>query len=606
MIQKTDNVNIGTFINTCPLLVVPKFQRDYAWEEEEIRDFVEDWQDLVHEHAQSSAAAGHFLGGLVTIESNQNSNRIYEIVDGQQRLTTIFLATWKLRHQFLSIHKEAGEAGNELYEVRARNISNSLAQLLFNKVQNQYGDEESQLRLHLSRQDKGFFRSLISDLQPTPQRASHHRLKDAADNIQKWIVSDMLGETEDLIAKFDLLVSLRTRLYEDCHLLHISSSNRSQAYRLFAVLNDRGKTLSDGDQLRWYSMDLIDSNGAAEESLGNVSDYWDEILSGRPSQIRAFLEAYYPSRTGARAKKNAIADGYRKQFFSYTPPLSIGQVDEVKAQVLDMHSHMETYRKLADGAWPYENSGTPQWTQKRLERLIKDLKHTLCMPLLLAAHDELSEEQFAQLVLALEKFVFRYITMVGAKPGSLYPTYHDHAKKIRGTGNSYDVSSLFKDLRSLAERNAPDTEFEEALRGGKLSYMPASQRRVTRYFLTTLNDHCRFTKIRVSAASAPNQMAVIDPGQVNVEHIYPQNANLSDRDTALEALKHDIGNLTFWAPQDNKKAGNKLFKDKKAEYRKSNATMTKALGEEPAAWTKSKILKRRDEMVKAALRVFKI
>ncbi len=605
MIKKTDNVNVETFINSCPLLEVPKFQRDYAWEAEEIRDFVEDWKSLVVEHAKSGIEVSHFFGGLVTIESSKNGSKIYEVVDGQQRLTTLFLATWKLRKAFLVVGERAKRENDKLYETRAENIANALANVLFNRVQNEYGDEELHMRLNLSRQDRDFFRGLIYDLQPTPERASHRRLMEAADSIWPWIDSDILSDTKDLTTTFERLVNLKSRLYQDCYLLHISSSNRGQAYGLFAVLNDRGKTLSEGDQLRWFTMDLVDSNGKSGDSLKNIEEAWEEILAGKTTEIAGFLEAYYPSYTAGRVKKTTAAKQYREEFFKKVPPLSLKAVQEVEDRVLDIRSHMEAYRKLVDGSWPYENSSIPQWTQKRLERLIKDLKHTLSIPLLLSAQNELSEDKFARIVLVLEKFVFRYITIVGAKPGTLYPTYYKHAQNIRKSGNSYNLENLIDALRNLAEKNAPDNKFEEELRGEKLLYMPVSQRRITRYFLTTLNDHCQWTGLDVKVASKPDQMSVIDPGQVNLEHIYPQNAKAADIDPELEKLKHDVGNLTFWAPQDNQKATNKPFQSKKDAYKSSSAKMTKALGDLAGDWNENEVVKRRDELVRVALEVFR-
>ncbi len=606
MIKKTDNVSIETFINSCPLLEVPKFQRDYAWEAEEIADFLEDWKSLVIEHTKSGADVSHFFGGLVTIENSKNGTEVYEVVDGQQRLTTMFLATWQLRKAFLTVGDQARSEGEKRYETRSENVSNALADVLFNIVQNEYGDEEPHMRLNLSRQDRDFFRDLISDLEPTPTSASHERLIEAAEKIGEWITSEMLGDTEDLTTKFERLVSLRSRLYKDCHLLHISTSNREHAYRLFAVLNDRGKTLSDGDQLRWFSMDLVDSNASSQDSLKKIEESWDEILSGKPTEIASFLEAYYPSYTGRRVKRNAVADQYRDLWFKQHRPLSLAEVQQVERRVLDIRSHMDAYRRLVEGSWPYENSGFPQWTQKRLERLVKDLKHTLCMPLLLSAQNELSEDKFSRIVLTLEKFVFRYITMVGAKPGTLYPMYYQHAKTIREAGDSYSPDDLDRDLRDLALRNAPDDEFQRALRGSKLNYDSPSQRRIIRYFLTTLNDHCQWMGIAAEVASKPDQMSVIDPGQVNVEHIYPQNAKAANVNKELEDLKHNVGNLTFWAPQDNQKATNKPFKAKKELYKSSTAKMTKALSEVAGDWTRNKVIKRRDELVRVALEMFEV
>lgn len=603
MLQKNDKRNVKQFINECTVLEVPKFQRDYAWGEEEIDDFVKDWSDLVTKHSSGHNTMDHFLGGVVTIKDTQNGET-YKVVDGQQRLTTIFLATWKLKHAFARISHKAEEEKNDDVMNKANVARRVHDEYLFASLVNEQFQEIKQSRLIPSEKDRDYFIDLISDLSPNEKSAAHRRLREASQQIQEDIVDTVLGSDGDINDKFSTLSDFSNRLFNNCYVLHISSNDQEEAYRLFAVLNDRGKSLSDGDHLRWSSMDLIDSNSIAVTALNDVSNAWNEILAGEPSEIAKFLEAYYPSYTGRRAKKNSVAQEYRDEFFDYMRPLSNTAVNAVRDRVFDMREHVGIYRSLTEGSWPYDDPKASQWKQKRLERLVKDLKHTLCMPLLLSAIDKLPEDKFVEIVLLLERFVFRYITMVGAKPATLYPIYYAHAEMIRSQEQAYEVADLVVDLRKLVSENAKDAEFEEALRGGTLDLSPPKKLRVVRYFLTTMDAYCQWTKSGTRVLKKPREMMVIDSGQIHIEHIYPQKAQKGADDPDLEPLKNKLGNLTFWPPTDNIKASNKPFQVKREEYKKSDAQMTRSVAERHTKWTAKAIKGREEELIQAALKVF--
>ena len=606
MLHQPVHLSVEKFIEKCTVLEVPRFQRDYAWSEEEIKDFIDDWTELVTLASINSSADGHFLGGLVTVEERRNEHVAHKIVDGQQRLTTIFITVWRLKHAFKQILEAAKGADEQDIIKRAEVAVKTHDDYLFSQTTNQQFVVTKHERLILSNKDRGYFEELINDDDPKPDNiASHDRLKSAAEQIQKSVIDEILASNDSLETKFDKLAQCSNMLVHSCYVLHISSDNQNEAYKLFSVLNDRGKSLSDGDHLRWSSMELIDSHGDTQ-ILEDVAEHWDNILANDPSEIAKFLEAYYPSKTGNRAKKTSIANDYRREFFSFVPPLSLQDTKKVRDRVSDMRKYMEVYRQLVDGSWPYDEPTSSLWTQSRLQRLTKDLKHTLCVPLLLSATENVSEHDFAKLVIGLEKFVFRYVTVVGARPSTLYPIYYRHAAKMESASTTYEVKTLFQGLSDLMQQNAPDEIFEQALRGEILSYEPPKQLRTIRYFLTTMNDYCEWTNKGPRVLTKPQELTITDLGQVQIEHIYPQTAKQQDADTSLESLKHNLGNLTFWAPGENKKGGNKNYKDKVPEYLASQAKMTSSIGSRHKTWSKNKVKAREDELIEAALKVFKV
>src|ERR1043165_139843 len=78
------------FRNHYPFFV-PKYQRGYAWEDEEVSDFINDVKALI---ARAKPRGTHFMGGMVNvyIPAPNSVSRRHEVVDGQQRMATVSLA----------------------------------------------------------------------------------------------------------------------------------------------------------------------------------------------------------------------------------------------------------------------------------------------------------------------------------------------------------------------------------------------------------------------------------------------------------------------------------------------------------------------------------
>ena len=90
-------VSIGKLFERNILFEIPKYQRYYAWEDEQVDDYIEDIAALINQKEKS-----HFFGGIVCVEKIvAGSNRQQkELVDGQQRITTTMMLICALYHQY--------------------------------------------------------------------------------------------------------------------------------------------------------------------------------------------------------------------------------------------------------------------------------------------------------------------------------------------------------------------------------------------------------------------------------------------------------------------------------------------------------------------------
>lgn len=105
--------------------VVPIYQRNYAWAEMHIEQLIEDINSSIDDLNKN-----YFLGNLIV---NQTDNNVYEVIDGQQRLTTLFLLENYLGMSFAkdSLRFEAREKSNRtLHMINNKNNGELLEELV--------------------------------------------------------------------------------------------------------------------------------------------------------------------------------------------------------------------------------------------------------------------------------------------------------------------------------------------------------------------------------------------------------------------------------------------------------------------------------------------
>src|SRR5581483_5232499 len=593
--MQATRLDLGTLLHARQPFAVPKYQRSYAWEHDEIEDFTADIRKRWNERVGGQARP-HFFGGIVSIHktvANTAPGRMYEVVDGQQRLATFAILFSVLESAYYRLAQEAKAVGDaeleELASSRALRLRHDYLE---------YEDEEDRktikrLRVVLSKADNQFFENLINRLGPSPTRASHERLLAAWNKIHIFIRA-ILDSPKDIKEMLDSVYQIQQVATDDCYVVHLVTENRTEAYQLFQVLNDRGMGLSEGDLLRSSTLEILEPTAQQQRE---AEDLWDEILSGEPQETEGFLRAYYASQRGARAGQRSLFDDSLRAFF----PQQIS-TDAVLKTVKEMRLEIDNYRKLVDGEWPYPDSTVLAWDRDRLPLLINVLKHTLCIPLLLSAC-YLAEKSFSEIVQMLERCVFRYIIVTRRHPTKVGGIYLETAGIIRKNPNSYNPTQLREKLRALLKEGADDALFEATL-PEQMRYKQGGSNNSLKYFLNTLEQYSSWYEKKGSGEpECLDKSTIFDVSNLQIEHVYPQNAQTKIKE--LEDLKDNLGNLSFWGPNDNKAASNSDFGTKKPIYAQSNVGLNRYLSQFDV-WNKDSIQTRTTELIKRAVKIFAI
>jgi len=211
---------------------IPRFQRDYAWEQEQWEDLWADIETLPQEHY-------HYMGYVVLQRKSQYD---FEVIDGQQRLITlslIILAAMKKIENLIAQNIEAENNRERLEEIRRRFIGtkNPVSLSVDNK-------------LSLNRNNNSNFRKICSKLETVNMRglSKTNKLLNVAFGF--FLNKKNMGVTGEDIALFIERVTSGTVFTK------IVVKDDINAYKVFETLNARGVQLSTPDLLKTISFPL--------------------------------------------------------------------------------------------------------------------------------------------------------------------------------------------------------------------------------------------------------------------------------------------------------------------------------------------------------------
>ena len=244
--MKAEERTISQILTTQVRYEIPPYQRPYSWEEDNVKQLLEDLLE-----AYEAKDREYFIGSLITIERERD--RFYDVVDGQQRLTTLNIILARLRDHI------ADGASKAL-------LQNCLL------PQNPLTGEAEAPRLSLRKKDQNFFRKHVLESQPVAKDKVNGLEVPQQNLIQNAAVIDAFcqGRTEQelkLLANFIL---------SSVYVVFVTTFSFDSAYRLFNVLNARGMPLSNADLIKNSLFSQLRGQVGESETL---EETWLELES---------------------------------------------------------------------------------------------------------------------------------------------------------------------------------------------------------------------------------------------------------------------------------------------------------------------------------------
>ncbi len=224
---------------------IPNYQRGYAWKDKNFRDL---WEDLEEALDYNKKGYGHFIGTMV-VAKNEDNKKLYDIIDGQQRTTTIFM----LLHVLANKQNEEDKQETRKY--------------LYQK---------GGLKLEVAPENQSFFKALLE----AAEKGNISHCEKDADTEGKQNLFEVLKTILDKVSKLNKEeVNERLEALLEMVLLRLEEPDPGRAIRTFQSVNDRGVPLLLLDKLKslliYYSNTFCDGKRGLDQF---INDHFGEIF----------------------------------------------------------------------------------------------------------------------------------------------------------------------------------------------------------------------------------------------------------------------------------------------------------------------------------------
>lgn len=538
---------------------IPRFQRPYSWEEENILDL---WNDLV-----STQASEYFIGSMVVYRKDKLR---YGVVDGQQRLTTLTILLCAIRNKFLEIGKrDLAEGIHQLVERKDR--SNHDQYVVDTETSFPYFQE------HIQKFD--------SDPEVEVQIKSEERnLRNAHDKfvslINKSIDSIKNDPAKPDDAK-DREVLQRLMLLRDAvfnlKVIFVVLDEEDDAYIIFETLNTRGKDLALSDLVKNHFAKHLRTKGVVD----SVKIKWGQLLetlsnSSEDLSIDTFIYHFWASRYESIPLKSL----FPKIKKSITKQLAMQYLD-------DFISDSRIYRSLYESTYEWNSNETEAMRSLQALRLFKVVQ-PIPATLALVRSYRSNIIRYAKLrdaLLAIESFHFQFTAITSSRSsGGISAMYSSFAQRLFSCANSQEASNEINSLvRKLRDRVPAFEEFKLGFNALVFTNSNSKQKNLIRYVLRRFSLHHEYK-------------TPVDYDELTIEHVYPQS---QINEQWPEAIVGSIGNLVLLDEKTNSKLGTKNFGAKIKHLSENGYTLPGALTR-TQSWTPDEVKSHTDEMAHTA------
>ncbi|MFJ3957944.1 DUF262 domain-containing protein [Arthrobacter sp. NPDC090010] len=563
--------------------IVPRYQRPYAWDDENATDL---WRDLKGRTVES-----HFLGNMVVHQSGPDQ---WDVVDGQQRLTTILIALRAVK----DVYEEVGQSG------RASGLSVYIQRVDLSGEQTfrlQYRTESGYLHLSLFTEPGDVIR------EKSPSSEAERAQYSAYSIFRQKITEEMAERDDEPLATLD---EIRDRFLK-ATVVYVRVGDRQSAFRIFETLNDRGKSLNQVDLVKNQVISAIPpSAGGEEESL------WAEIVRNIESSSWSKVGAedflgYFWNSTCRQADNEIVAvsrirrsvDGYMATHLSPEEPAR--DFIRIFSQTAEIFQHFDECLASPNGKHWKDVVPESNWRPDKFEEIDKVLygclvaSSNLPLPLLFSLlrnyifgpDSVVSKLNLIDFLRSIENLQFRWSISQKASTSTIRKAYRKAAYAVDCAKTKEDVIRALRSFKRDANSLMPtDPQFRAGLE--KLAYFnqrPQDVYRI-RWILERIEDYWGGSRL-------PRDRSM------TLEHIEPQGARSIH--TRQNFWVGRLGNLTLLPSDVNSMLPND-FQGKSAVLVKwvndKDSVLVDQMGE--SSWGNKAAGRRMKELLDVAVRVW--
>jgi uncharacterized protein with ParB-like and HNH nuclease domain len=551
------------------ILQIPKYQRQYVWDVKQVRKLAEDCDNATIKEIN------HFCGSVIIKKSSKENDNLFDVIDGQQRITTISLIISALLYR-----------ANEL----EKNPKNEIITELSSWIKNKNSDAIKLCRGKVSslNKDKEYYEKLIDTPKAIfePDSNSKDNKKVTIFNNANYLYCKYQWQFADnkTIKDFDWdnIVALRNIFKSDVesgkiNLVEIEINNDQQPHLVFESINSTGKNLETSDLIRNYL--LLQIKDGNDESWLDI----EKDIKNAKSKIEDFLLHFVAFKNKAEPSEKLLYDNFKE----FCKNKEINEVIAEIREVLDFYLHIVANDKKI--------AGTSDAVKKANGHLknIRETDVSTIYPLLLFFLEcyklnKITDKQLAESLHVVESYIIRKLYVNKSTQGLnkiIYKIATDIENEIIKT--TKELNQLEKDiwkqdlveiLKAIIISKTNDTTVFPKNEDFKKAIIEKDAPKIKEKILQAIEKHLN---------------PELGEQEFTVEHIIPK------KDKKIE----NIGNLTLLLQKDNSKASAKNFSEKQKIYNESSLKLNESL-KTLADFDESKVKTRAEKLANIAITVW--
>lgn len=503
--------------------IIPRFQRPYSWEQDQVNQF---WSDILDNISES-----YFIGSMVVYKVGRSS---VAVVDGQQRLTTITILLCAIREGFKVIGKDDLASGLQAY-IEQTNRENRTEYVLQTETSFPYLQEEvlkngpAEAPYEMGREEESI------------EKAFTIFKAHITDYLAEFLVNKEQTKEDNEKDASDWLAKLRDTVF-DLNVILVTLDNEDDAYLIFETLNTRGKDLALSDLLRNHFAKFIKPESGVDQSTLKWAKVLDTIGSAPiPLDPDTFIVHSWQSRYDFVTKAKAF------------PKIKqIVTKKNAKSHLDRFVSDSNNWRSIFDTEYGWAKTERSVARSLAALRVFKVVQPAPGILSLIRAYRDgaIKLKVLRDAIEKIEKFHFSFNAITSSRSsGGISGMYSSFGRQVFSSDDSNAIGKCINDLTSkLRDREVPSSEFDVGFEQVIYTKLHSSQKALVQYILKKVAMH-------------EGQPFIGETDDLTIEHLVSQS---SSKGGVKETVIGQLGNLILVDSKTNEMLSTNDFKEKKA------------------------------------------
>lgn len=557
---------------------IPEYQRPYVWGSDQVIEMLDD----VYRAHESNPATQYFLGSMVLKKSDKHDGTTkyeeYDLLDGQQRLTTLFLITAVVR-----------DLTPESNESRVKTCHDSIFQMA-----NPDDNVPERIRIVFDIRDK--VRDFVNEYVKTDggtlkEEDFKQILKRSDEDISIRNMSNAILTIHSFFNNGNSIDDFFPFLRSNVLMIYVAAEELEDAFHLFTVMNNRGVKLRNSDILKAENLAKIADDVARTKyakKWESIEEYFAEDFDNFLSHLRTIL---VKQKAGYNLLKEYEEKIYAPKEFDRNVETYINK-PPLLTKGKSTFDFIESYYKHYLALFEEDHYGLTDSFElhNQLKLMQFGLEADYWIAPLLRYYSKYRTDRILEFIYLLDK-KFSSDWIIALSPTYRIENINTIIKEIE---NTPDQTTLF----ASDAFNVQKQDFVRVVTGDIYG------RRFARYILLKLDLACLGHTTKFSP-----------PETVSIEHILPQNPKLESQwcneftEQDREILTNKLGNLILLSRRKNTAQSNLDYSKKREKYFKGNVELFSnsiRIFQEYQTWNKADLKKNNKDMLKKLLKLYDI